>query len=551
MKKLLTLIVVAVMSCLLLVGCGENKWQSSISVDTYSGKTESSNGGFLVEKGDYIYFINGVESNTAENTLGKPIRGAIVRLKKSEIGSLNANPEIVVPKVVFSSDFSSGSGIFIFGDYIYYATPCAIKNSNGAIRNTEIEFSRMKLNGEDVSVITTEQSISSKYRFVKIGDSVHLVLTSTDDEGKTILKTINCDTKAVTNSKVYTEYMFASDVNCKYAFYTAAVHNDEKDLDESYNAIYRFALDGSDGSGKMVFSGMGRNNEKNWDFVTESAAGVTFDLIAFNGKQLFIKEDLVIPATTSWYYGVENVENLVTCSDEDLADETKMKALFDGNYNNSDNFVLLDQGRSISSTVFAETSIYVNLHTILYIDSAKGVVKFDYKPSLTSDADSQGRIIICPKEIEIAKVSHSVKFVDFENGYIYTTDSSNNYYRTDLGVAINLKTGEKLTGTPKVTRITYAMTPNSSWFLPEVVTVGEKEFLLASVTGSLYGTYIFATDMNATKGMDEIALADYEESVLAETRNNVDERMKFLVGIRNQADHDAFISYRDTNYPTK
>ena len=56
-----------------------------------------SNGGFVVEKGDYVYFINGVETYTSDNTYGNVVKGALMRSKKADILAGDAEAETVVP----------------------------------------------------------------------------------------------------------------------------------------------------------------------------------------------------------------------------------------------------------------------------------------------------------------------------------------------------------------------------------------------------------------------------------------------------------------------
>ena len=68
-----------------------------------------SNGGFAVEKGDYIYFINGKEANTADNTYGSVVKGAIMRISKTDLKAHNySSVQTVVPQIVYSGDNSAG-----------------------------------------------------------------------------------------------------------------------------------------------------------------------------------------------------------------------------------------------------------------------------------------------------------------------------------------------------------------------------------------------------------------------------------------------------------
>ena len=84
--------------------------------------TKKSNGGFAVTKGDYVYFINGVQSNTADNAYGEPEKGAIYRISTENFAKHSyAEVDCVVPHVAFNFDYDTG--LFIYGNYIYFATP--------------------------------------------------------------------------------------------------------------------------------------------------------------------------------------------------------------------------------------------------------------------------------------------------------------------------------------------------------------------------------------------------------------------------------------------
>ena len=71
-----------------------------------------SNGGFAVEKGNYVYFINGKEQNTAENAFGKPVKGAIMRISKENLEKRNySSVDTVVPQIAYSGN--TDAGIFV------------------------------------------------------------------------------------------------------------------------------------------------------------------------------------------------------------------------------------------------------------------------------------------------------------------------------------------------------------------------------------------------------------------------------------------------------
>lgn len=141
----------------------------------FSGNV-SSNGGFVVTKGEYVYFVNGKETNTADNTYGKVEKGALMRISKADFSTHNyKNTETVVPQIIYSGN--NNAGIFIYGDYVYYATPSTEKNSDGEVQNSHLAFKRTKLDGtesmKDYFVQYSDNTID--YRYVEVDGTVYLL----------------------------------------------------------------------------------------------------------------------------------------------------------------------------------------------------------------------------------------------------------------------------------------------------------------------------------------------------------------------------------------
>ena len=58
----------------------------------------SSNGGFVVEKGNFVYFINGQEESNADNTYGEVVKGGLYRIAKTDLKAGNyEKAQAVVP----------------------------------------------------------------------------------------------------------------------------------------------------------------------------------------------------------------------------------------------------------------------------------------------------------------------------------------------------------------------------------------------------------------------------------------------------------------------
>lgn len=118
MKKRFTKIIcvivglIAALGITLTAGCSGYFTKKPLAED--SGANVTSNGGFAVETDGYVYFINGVQSNTADNTFGEPVKGAIYRLSKTDLAAHNySNADCVVPLVAYTADYDAG--IFIYG----------------------------------------------------------------------------------------------------------------------------------------------------------------------------------------------------------------------------------------------------------------------------------------------------------------------------------------------------------------------------------------------------------------------------------------------------
>ena len=155
-KKIISLVAVATLfgSTLAMTACGKDYYKEK-ALPGYTSEGEvNSNGGFAVEKGDYIYYINGKEDYAETNAYGEVTKGALMRIKKSELtaGSY-ANAEVVVPMMFVAQNYDAG--IYIYGDYVYYATPTSDKNMKGEVTNSWIDFKRAKLDGSETMRVTT------------------------------------------------------------------------------------------------------------------------------------------------------------------------------------------------------------------------------------------------------------------------------------------------------------------------------------------------------------------------------------------------------------
>ena len=174
-KKILLLLLALALTLGVLAGC------NPYNVDPLDGYTPTenaaeSNGGFVVKKDEWFYFINGAESYTASNTFGSVVKGSLMRINESDLAAGNYGAgDIVVPQLMISEDHTSG--VFIYGDYVYYATPNTVRNMDGEIENSYLDFRRTRLDGTDTlsGYYVQLPANDGAYRYVQVDGTVYLL----------------------------------------------------------------------------------------------------------------------------------------------------------------------------------------------------------------------------------------------------------------------------------------------------------------------------------------------------------------------------------------
>ncbi len=248
-KKILSVVAAATLtfSALAFSGCSDVEYKGDSLTPGYVAGVKddvSSNGGFVVKKGGYVYFINGKEEYTADNTYGNVVKGALVRISEASLAAKKYDEvETVVPSLMVAGDYDAG--IYIYGDYVYYATPTTDKNNDGEVANTHLDFKRAKLDGSEAPMGNTNdyflrlESNTTEYRFVEQNDTVYCLF---EEDGK--LKSYNTATQSTTVLVVGAGTIFynAEDPADPYVYYTMSVTYDlDKDnsTPANYNQIYR------------------------------------------------------------------------------------------------------------------------------------------------------------------------------------------------------------------------------------------------------------------------------------------------------------------------
>ena len=194
-KKILLLLLALALTLGVLAGC------NPYNADPLDGYTSSenaaeSNGGFVVKKDEWFYFINGAESYTASNTFGAWSRARSCASTKATSPRQLRRGDIVVPQLMISEDHTSG--VFIYGDYVYYATPNTVRNMDGEIESSYLDFRRTRLDGIDTlsGYYVQLPSNDGSYRYVQVDGTVYLLYVDRQHE----IHSVNTETREDTVS---------------------------------------------------------------------------------------------------------------------------------------------------------------------------------------------------------------------------------------------------------------------------------------------------------------------------------------------------------------
>ena len=234
LSGVLTLALV-IMSCVTLTGCSRK--------DNYSLTGIASNGGMAVVKDGYMYYIAG-GTDELEDPDWRMVNSASIYKRKLDE---NNNPvDGLEPELVYHgiAGFKNGE-LFMFGDFLYFATPSG-KLSNTADKMTDrTSFCRIRIDGKKYEVLyTTETAEEIKYAYYTPSDKeLYLVILEGTD-----LYSVNIKKdKVIEIATDVTEVAFSSDFGRgngadPYVFYTKAPS--EEYLSQNGTLVFQATPDG-------------------------------------------------------------------------------------------------------------------------------------------------------------------------------------------------------------------------------------------------------------------------------------------------------------------
>ncbi len=481
MKKIIIAILSLILATFMFVGCGD----STDKLSNVGGDVLSGNGSFAVQKGDYVYFINGQQSVTAENKFGDVEKGSLIRIKTSDLANPSqATIETVIPKLMLSASYKTG--VYVYGDYVYYATPNDEKDKQSNVLNSQTVFNRFNLNtGKvDVKEIAIAEDNTTEYRFVKKGDSVYVMFVKKvggDDGEESKLVVYNADNKNLVYESFGFSEMLMPEDDSSIVYLTKYAYDETNKSNELYQDVFKYVV----GESKETTLKSGSPDSLNL------LQGATFTLVKNDGKYLIYKQNSLDTTNSSVKYFAYNSIS---------GEETAL-----GNSN-----VYIDAAITASSYIKSLTEIY-------YMDSSTeigGLVKFDY----TCKDMSNGRT---PLNKEVA--TYTMQFV--EGDYIYFSNADGMYFRCDFN-------GENFMQINAI-----AMKTATDWYKPRVI----GNYFIGIYSGEMYYSYVYVIDMSK---VDE----DYIENYSKDEKEIVEELANSKIAKMTGADKEAFKKAFDSKY---
>lgn len=522
--------------------CGGNGYSPKKLAGNISGAAES-NGGFVATKGDYVYFINGSEEYTADNTLGKVEKGALMRISKSDLsGGKYEKAEIVVPALFVAQNFDAG--IYLFGDYVYFASPTTEKERDGSVSNSYISFKRAKLDGSSSARELKKyffrwESNDVQYRFTEIDGTVYCLYVDGDSALHSFNTAKGTDTVLVEGAS--SDYLFDENIaDSGTVYYTMAV-TQGIDTDNaqtvSYNQVYSVRADATATVSASECSYTVSNGYKysfNGEYLADNLDGfkasdyttypyVNLGTLVLDGKgsdetsypnTQFNKDTSATPATPNGYtYTLQNyLDGGLYLTRKDVnssSSDGENAALYylGEDKTASENWTSIAGNTELDSSKVALSTTNATSSAVYKIVNGKHVYMFVsdekiYKVTASADGAEESKVLLVPSASSV-----TLWYADDTYLYYYSAGSNgNNLQRVDY-------TGSKADYSGLATEEKYKPLTildvdwNSSWYKPEFVN-NVLLFGNAKSFGNTAYNYIYAVNLSGSGVNGEMT---YEE----------------------------------------
>jgi len=405
MKKILTRllgIALIVLSIFSLTAC-----EVKLKAVNISTTDVLSNGGPVVKQGNTLYFVNGyVKASATSNTFGEVGLSSLYKVVLNDNGEItyDENGAIQNMEQLVSSQvgFEKGS-IYVYGDYIYYATPYSGKDKTGTVLYSYLSFYRVKNDGTERSIICTTETKDTNifYSYYVIDENTLALVVFEQDTGNLTsyvmtdrVKVLNIDTKV--SSCVLSESNGEGSAMDKYVYYTKAVES--TDEVQQGNKVYKVLPNSTEAT--LISTG------RNVDIVTLANGYLVYSVdsityITNNAEGNLSAYDHIISYvsySSVLYVPTENGVSIIAV-DKTVSSNVKIKYV-NGN-NVHDNYVLYNGDATL---------VGVTGDDLIFYSSDKLLYKVNYKVA------SSTAVKICTKEVSKQDGTMVLEIVD---GYVY------------------------------------------------------------------------------------------------------------------------------------
>jgi hypothetical protein len=447
MKKFLTLIVAVLsLTTLVLMGCSTEKGLRDNPLTT---QAVINNGGVSVQKGDYLYFVNGFASSeqlkSGDNDWGDTVLGAIYRTKLTDNQISYDNDgfltkvEVVVPKLV---GYENGS-FYVYGNYIYYSTPNNNVNKNGNSLTKLTDYYKVKIDGTENTKIYTSTTESltpsdwsiyslntSQYLIVKDGTKLVSVKVSDSKIGSIVTMANDITTAAFIKSDTYYGNVNVAEKYNNYIYFTRNLKDSDNLIGAKGNVLARVKI-GTEKEEIIVKDGTNaysmvdvNNNSIYYTKVNEVISGVKrlFKITLSNGEFNPSNEEQLTYTSYDKMFVLNADSNHVGKNVVVYSNDILQLINLENLSNNTKN---------ILSTSITVLKVYNNI--VIYLDSSDNLIK------KINVKEANPTPVVINTDSKTIKTDN-INFIDFDGRTVYfltsytsSTDTSNYYLnRVDL-----------------------------------------------------------------------------------------------------------------------
>lgn len=435
-KKIIAVIALVLVLTVGLVACNGKTYKASGVADgnKYASSPVENNGSFVVKQGNYIYFVNAYVGADAENKFGKQEKSCLYRAELDENGNIIEGSRVaLVNKNIYST--STKSGIYVRGNWIYFASPNTDKTKSGEVNTKYLDFFRVSLDGKKTELLYTIANRSADF-FVT--DNSILVL----DGGA--LKKIDLNKKSlgkINNKKNYVEVRSnvssLQPIVANGAFSGMALMVSNAADSDSWKKFNTLSVIYADGTIK--------------DVITDNSFGGNADSYLYNAtvsvKDYVVKDDKI----AVYYTKTDKDSKVQLCAymfgtDFSFDSKNEVPLMKDASSSNVAAVKGIVEVNIINDTPNYILSAFVTVSSAPYLKKVEQGKEPQNVPSTATESDSQ--------------LKRQITIRDVRDGYVFYTDASSakalyryNYASLDL-------TTEELVAEFNL---------SSSWFAPVIL----------------------------------------------------------------------------------